>query len=59
MFVLDKAGTAHAQDVKVGGRTATKVEIIDGLSGGETVVSQGAFAVQDSAKVTRPVPVKP
>ena len=59
VFVVDKTGTAHAQDVKVGGRTATKVEITDGLSGGETVVSHGAFAVQDSAKVTKPVPVKP
>lgn len=59
VFVVDKAGTAHAKDVKVGGRTSTKVEIVEGLTGGETVVSQGAFAVQDSAKVTKPVPVKP
>lgn len=59
VFVVDKAGTAHAQDVKVGGRTSSKVEIVEGLTGGESVVSQGAFAVQDSARVAKPVPVKP
>jgi hypothetical protein len=35
------------------------VVIIDGLTGGETVVTQGAFGVEDSAKVTAPVPAKP
>jgi RND family efflux transporter MFP subunit len=59
LFVVDKSGTARARDVKVGGRTATKVEIVEGLEGGETVVTQGAFGVQDSSKVTKPVPVKP
>ena len=59
LFVVDKTGTARARDVKIGGRTASKVEIVDGLVGGETVVTQGAFGVQDSSKVTRPVPVKP
>jgi membrane fusion protein (multidrug efflux system) len=59
VFVVDRTGTAHARDVKVGGRTETRVEIVEGLSGGETVVTQGAFAVEDSAKVARPVPVKP
>jgi RND family efflux transporter MFP subunit len=59
VFVVDKAGTAHEREVKVGGRTPTTVEIIEGLSGGETVVTQGAFGVEDSAKVTAPVPAKP
>ncbi|MEP6619662.1 MAG: efflux RND transporter periplasmic adaptor subunit [bacterium] len=59
VFVVDKAGVAHATDVKIGGRTSTKVEIVDGLSGGEAVVTQGAFAMQDSAKVSKTVPVKP
>jgi hypothetical protein len=45
--------------VEIGGRTATKVEITKGLSGGETVVTKGAFGVEDSATVGRPVPVKP
>ena len=47
------------REVKIGGRTATKVEILEGLTGGETVVTQGAFGVEDSAKVTTPVPAKP
>jgi RND family efflux transporter MFP subunit len=59
VFVVDKSGTALARDVKVGGRTETKVEILEGLKGGETVVTQGAFGVEDSSKVARPVPVKP
>jgi multidrug efflux pump subunit AcrA (membrane-fusion protein) len=59
VFVVDKTGTAHEREVKIGGRTPTKVEIIDGLTGGETVVTQGAFGVEDSAKVTAPVPAKP
>ena len=59
VFVVDKSGTAHEREVKIGGRTATKVEIIEGLNGGETVVTQGAFGVEDSAKVAAPVPAKP
>jgi RND family efflux transporter MFP subunit len=56
LFVVDKSGTAIGRDVTVGGRTATKAEITEGLKGGEQVVTQGAFAVEDSAKVARPVP---
>ena len=59
VFVVDRTGTAHEREVKIGGRTPTKAEIIDGLTGGETVVTQGAFGVEDSAKVTAPVPAKP
>ena len=58
VFVVDKQGTALAREVKIGGRTETKVEILEGLSGGETVVAKGAFGVEDSAKVARPVPAK-
>jgi RND family efflux transporter MFP subunit len=59
VFVVDNTGTAHARDVKVGGRTETKAEVTEGLTGGETVVTQGAYGLEDSAKVARPVPVKP
>ncbi|MDB4881413.1 MAG: efflux transporter, family, subunit [Gemmatimonadetes bacterium] len=59
VFVVDARGTALARAVKIGGRTETKVEILEGLKGGETVVTQGAFGVEDSTKVTKPVPVKP
>jgi membrane fusion protein, multidrug efflux system len=59
VFVVDKTGTAHEREVKIGGRTPTKVEIVDGLAGGETVVTQGAFGMEDSARVTTAVPAKP
>jgi len=59
VFVVDAKGTAVAHDVEIGGRTETKVEITKGLSGGETIVTKGAFGVEDSATVGRAVPVKP
>ncbi|MDB4885036.1 MAG: efflux transporter, family, subunit [Gemmatimonadetes bacterium] len=59
LFVVDRTGTAMGRDVKVGGRTETKAEIVEGLKAGEMVVTQGAFAVQDSAKVARPTPAAP
>jgi len=59
VFVVDARGTAIGRDVEIGGRTATKVEITKGLSGGETVVTKGAFGLEDSATVGRAVPVKP
>ncbi|MEO6526672.1 MAG: efflux RND transporter periplasmic adaptor subunit [Gemmatimonadaceae bacterium] len=59
VFVVDARGTAIARAVKIGGRTETKVEILDGLRGGESVVTKGAFGVEDSTRVTKPVPVTP
>lgn len=54
LFVVDRTGTAVGRDVTVGGRTATRAEITEGLRGGEQVVTQGAFGVADSAKVAPP-----
>jgi RND family efflux transporter MFP subunit len=59
VFVVDRKGIAMGREVKVGGRTETKAEIIEGLKGGESVVTQGAFGVEDSAKVARPTPAAP
>ena len=59
VFVVDRNGIAHARDVSVGGRTESEVEITQGLTGGETVVTQGAFGVQDSARVRLPAAVTP
>ena len=58
VFVVDKTGTALSRDVTVGGRTETKAEIVEGLKGGEVVVTQGAYGMEDSAKVALPIPVK-
>jgi RND family efflux transporter MFP subunit len=51
VFVLDSAHIAHATPVKVGARTEKLAEITRGLSGGETVVTYGAYGVTDSARV--------
>jgi membrane fusion protein, heavy metal efflux system len=59
VFVVDKTGLARARDVQVGGRTETTAEIVEGLKGGEVVVTQGAYGLEDSARVARPVPVTP
>ncbi len=59
LFVVGAGGVARVREVKVGGRTATKAEITEGLKAGEVVVTQGAYSLQDSAKITRTVPVKP
>jgi membrane fusion protein (multidrug efflux system) len=55
VFVVEKNGLATGRPVTVGGRTEALAEITKGLTGGETVVTQGAFGVEDSARV---VPVK-
>jgi RND family efflux transporter MFP subunit len=56
VFVVDKAGIAHARPVTVGGRTTSLAEITSGLNAGETIVTYGAYGVEDSAKV---IVVKP
>jgi membrane fusion protein (multidrug efflux system) len=56
VFVVDVHGIAHAQPVTVGARSEALAEVTAGLSGGETVVTYGAFGVEDSAKI---VPAKP
>jgi RND family efflux transporter MFP subunit len=51
VFVVDPNGIAHEREVKVGGKTSTSAEIVEGLKAGERVVTFGAYAVQDSAKI--------
>lgn len=51
VFVVDAAGIAHARPVTVGGRTDKVAEIKSGLKGGETVVTYGAYGLEDSSKV--------
>ena len=51
VFVVDSANTAHARPVTVGGRSEAGVEILSGLTVGETVVTDGAYGVEDSAHV--------
>ena len=51
VFVVDEGKIAHARDVTVGGRGDAGVEILTGLAGGETVVTEGAYGVEDSSLV--------
>ncbi|MEP6568633.1 MAG: efflux RND transporter periplasmic adaptor subunit [Acidobacteriota bacterium] len=51
VMVVDAANVAHETKVTVGIRTPNKMEITDGLSGGETVVIEGNFALADGTKV--------
>jgi membrane fusion protein, multidrug efflux system len=50
VFVVE-GGRAHARQVTVGGRTEAVAEITSGLKAGEVVVTEGAYGVDDSAKV--------
>jgi len=63
VFVVDSAGIAHEQVVKVGSRNANGVEILEGLSAGARIVTFGAYGMEDSAKVvpldTAKKPAKP
>jgi hypothetical protein len=56
VFVVDANGVAHEREVKVGGKTSSTAEIIEGLKAGERIVTLGAYGVQDSSKV---VPMTP
>lgn len=51
VFVVDSTGIAHARPVKVGARSESKAEVLEGLAPGERVITTGAYGVADSAKV--------
>ena len=51
VFVVDSAGVAHARAVTVGGRTESLVEILTGVVAGETVITTGAYGVEDGVRV--------
>ena len=51
VMVVDAQNVAHEKKVTVGIRTAEKIEIIEGLEEGETVVIEGNFALPDGTKV--------
>jgi RND family efflux transporter MFP subunit len=51
VFVVDSAGIAHARAVTLGGRSEALVEILTGVAAGETVVTTGAYGVEDGVKI--------
>jgi len=50
-MVVDHENVAHETKVTTGIRTADKIEIVEGLKGGETVVVEGNYALPDGTKV--------
>jgi len=51
VMVVDNQNVAHETKVKIGIRTSDKIEIVEGLKGGETVVIEGNYALPDGTKV--------
>ena len=51
VMVVDATNVAHETKVTVGIRTTDKIEITEGLQGGETVVIEGNYALPDGTKV--------
>ena len=51
VMVVDAENVAHETKVTIGIRAADKIEIVDGLKGGETVVIEGNYALPDGTKV--------
>lgn len=52
VFVVDEKGIAESRPVKIGGRSDHGAWITDGLKPGENIVTQGAYGVDDSTKVS-------
>jgi multidrug efflux pump subunit AcrA (membrane-fusion protein) len=51
VLVVGADSVAHERKVQVGVKNAEKVQVLGGLTGGETVVTVGGVGVQDGAKV--------
>lgn len=51
VMIVDAQNVAHETKVTIGIRTPDKIEIVEGLAGGETVVIEGNYALPDGTKV--------
>ncbi|MEP6833451.1 MAG: efflux RND transporter periplasmic adaptor subunit, partial [Gemmatimonas sp.] len=51
VFVVDSANKAHARPVTVGARNGHRVWVSDGLKAAETIVTAGAYGMDDGAAV--------
>lgn len=51
VMVVDAQNVAHETKVKIGIRAPDRIEIVEGLAGGETVVVEGNYALPDGTKV--------
>ena len=55
-LIFFPSGRARSRTVTVGARADSLVEITDGLAAGDTVVTYGAYGLEDSVKVVRSTP---
>ena len=51
VMIVDKQNVAHEKKVTVGVRSGDKIEIVEGLAEGDSVVIEGNFALPDGTKV--------
>ena len=54
----NESGVAHARAVRVGARSDSVAEIASGLAPGETVVTAGAYGIEDGARIARTAPTQ-
>lgn len=51
-FVVDAKHTAHKKEVQVGVRQNDRIQIVSGIQPGDSVVTEGGYALPDGAEVT-------
>src|SRR5271156_4163610 len=51
VLVVSADGTAHKRPVKVGLRTTVRVQILEGVSSGDNVITEGGYGLDDGVKV--------
>ncbi|MGZ7079632.1 MAG: efflux RND transporter periplasmic adaptor subunit, partial [Thermoanaerobaculia bacterium] len=56
VMLVDNKSIAHEVHVTIGIRSAGRTQIIAGLKGGETVVTEGNYGLPDGTKVAVPKP---
>ena len=56
VMVVDDKSIAHEVHVTVGVRNSTRTQIVSGLNGGETVVTEGNYGLPDGTKVSTAKP---
>jgi len=49
VFIAGEDGLAHRRIIQIGARKYGYVEVVDGLSEGERVITEGGFKLQDKA----------
>ena len=56
VFIVDSRGIARVRAVTVGARSESLAEILAGLTTGETVVTTGAYGIEDGTRIVRKAP---